>query len=125
MALSFVYLAFVSLLRLLMRCGRTVDVKDIELLVLRHQLEVLRRQVERPKLRARDRALLASIVQQASGSGRLQLQPGESGSAPAACTPPLQPRARSSAVAGLAGVLVRTEGSLADQDRRAARSAGR
>ena len=43
MALSFVYLAFVSLLRLLMRYGRTVDVKDIELLVLRHQLEVLRR----------------------------------------------------------------------------------
>ena len=60
MALSFVYLACVSLLRLLMRCGRTVDVKDIELLVLRHQLEVLRRQVERPKLRASDRALLAA-----------------------------------------------------------------
>ena len=59
MALSFVYLAFVSLLRLLMRCGRTVDVKDIELLVLRHQVDVLRRQVERPALRASDRALLA------------------------------------------------------------------
>jgi putative transposase len=62
MALSFVYLAFVSLLRLLMRCGRSVDVKDIELLVLRRQLEVLRRQVERPKLRARDRALLAAAA---------------------------------------------------------------
>jgi putative transposase len=62
MALSFVYLAFVSLLRLLIRCGRTVDVKDIELLVLRHQLEVLRRRVERPKLRARDRALLAAAA---------------------------------------------------------------
>jgi putative transposase len=60
MALSFVYLAFVSLLKLLMRCGRTVDVKDIELLVLRHQLEVLRRHVKRPKLRASDRALLAA-----------------------------------------------------------------
>ncbi len=43
MALSFVYLAFVSLLRLLVRCGRTVDVKDIELLVLRRQLVVLGR----------------------------------------------------------------------------------
>jgi len=62
MALSFVYLAFVSLLKLLMRYGRTVDVKDIELLVLRHQLEVLRRQIDRPKLRARDRALLAAAA---------------------------------------------------------------
>ena len=53
MALSFVYLAFVSLLRLLMRCGRTVDVKDVELLVLRHQVAVLRREVNRPDLRAR------------------------------------------------------------------------
>ena len=36
MALSFVYLAFVSLLKLFIRCGRTADLKDIELLVLRH-----------------------------------------------------------------------------------------
>jgi hypothetical protein len=50
MALSFVYLAFVSLLKLLIRCGRRVDVKDIELLVLRHQLEIPRRDVKRPKL---------------------------------------------------------------------------
>jgi transposase len=52
----------VSLLRLLIRCGRSVDVKDIELLVLRHQLEVLRRRVERPTLRASDRALLAAAA---------------------------------------------------------------
>src|SRR6266511_2687480 len=62
MALSFVYLAFVALMRLLIRCGRTADVKDIELLVLRHQLEVLRRHVERPNLRASDRALLAAAA---------------------------------------------------------------
>lgn len=62
MVLSFVYLAFVSLLKLLIRCGRTVDVKDIELLVLRHQLEVLRRHVKRPKLRASDRVLLAAAA---------------------------------------------------------------
>jgi putative transposase len=60
MVLSFVYLVFVSLLKLLLRSGRRVDVKDIELLVLRHQLEVLRRQVERPQLRPSDRALLAA-----------------------------------------------------------------
>jgi hypothetical protein len=47
MLLSFIYLAFVSLLKLLVRSHRSVQVKDIELIVLRHQLEVLRRQVER------------------------------------------------------------------------------
>ena len=60
MALSFVYLAFVSLLRLLIRCGRSVDVKDIGLLLLRHQLEVLRSHDKRSKLRASNRALLAA-----------------------------------------------------------------
>ena len=60
MAVSFVYLAFVSLLKLLTRCGRRVDVKDVELLVLRHQLEILRRQDERPKLRPSDRVLMAA-----------------------------------------------------------------
>jgi putative transposase len=62
MALSFVYLAFVSLLKLLIRCGRTVDAKDIELVMLRHQLEVLRRHVKRPRLRASDRALLTAAA---------------------------------------------------------------
>jgi hypothetical protein len=62
MALSFGYLAFVSLLKLLVGCRRSVDVKDIELLVLRHQLEVLRRNVKRPKQRASDRALLAAAA---------------------------------------------------------------
>ena len=61
MVLSFVYLAFLSLLKLLIRSGRCVDVKDVELLVLRHQLEVLRRQGQRPKLRSSDRALLAAM----------------------------------------------------------------
>jgi putative transposase len=61
MVLPFVYLAFVSLLKLLIRSGRHVDVKDVELLVLRHQLEVLRRQGQRPKLRPSDRALFAAM----------------------------------------------------------------
>jgi len=36
MVLSVVYLVFVSLLKLLLRSGRRVEVKDLELLVLRH-----------------------------------------------------------------------------------------
>jgi hypothetical protein len=60
MLLSFIYLVLVSLLELLIRRGRPAQVKDIELIVLRHQLEVLRRQVERPRLRSSDRAFLAA-----------------------------------------------------------------
>lgn len=54
MALSFLYLA-VRALAALVRSRRGLDVKDIELLVLRHELEVLRRHVARPKLRMADR----------------------------------------------------------------------
>ena len=59
MAFSFLYVAFRALLGTLVRCRRGLDVKDIELLVLRHELEVLRRQVARPRLRGADRGLLA------------------------------------------------------------------
>ena len=62
MLLSFIYLAFVVLLKLMVRSGRSTAAKDIELIVLRHQLEVLRRQVERPRLYATDRALLAAAA---------------------------------------------------------------
>jgi putative transposase len=62
MAFSLVYLAFRALLGALVRSRRGLDVKDIELLVLRHELEVLRRQVARPQLRAADRALLAAAA---------------------------------------------------------------
>jgi hypothetical protein len=50
MVFSFLYLAFRALLGALVRSRRGLDVKDVELLVLRHELEVLRRQVARPKL---------------------------------------------------------------------------
>ena len=62
MFFSFLYLAVRALLGLLVRSRRGPDVKDVELLVLRHELEVLRRQVGRPKLEPADRALLAAAA---------------------------------------------------------------
>src|SRR6266540_3666378 len=61
-AVSFLYLAFGALLGAVVRCRRGLDVKDLELLVVRHELEALRRQVARPQLRAADRALLAAAA---------------------------------------------------------------
>jgi putative transposase len=62
MVFSFSYLAFRALVGALIRSRRSLGLKDIELLVLRHELEVLRRQVSRPKLNPADRALLARRV---------------------------------------------------------------
>jgi hypothetical protein len=62
MFFCFLYLAIRGLFGLLVRSRRGPDVKDVELLVLRHELEVLRRQVGRPKLQRADRALLAAAA---------------------------------------------------------------
>ena len=62
MLLSFAYLGFSALLRLLVGRRRSAFVKDVELLVLRHQLAALRRQQPRPAVRAADRAFLAALI---------------------------------------------------------------
>ena len=62
MAFSFLYLAVRALLGALVRSRRGLHVKDVELLVLRHELEILRRQLVRPELRTVDRALLAAAA---------------------------------------------------------------
>ena len=60
MFFSFAYLALRALLGLLVRSRRGPDSKDIELMVMRHELDVLRRKVERPTVRIVDRALWVS-----------------------------------------------------------------
>ncbi len=73
MVFSFLYLALRVLLGALVRSRRGLDVKDVELMVLRHELDVLRRQVERPKLRPADRALLAAAACHLPRSSRTAL----------------------------------------------------
>ena len=53
------YRFLVALVRLAVRSRRS---KDLEIIVLRHQLGVLRRQVDRPELTDADRTLLAAIA---------------------------------------------------------------
>jgi len=55
------YLTLCRSVQLLALLARGDAAKDLEILVLRQQLAVLRRQVPRPKLEPADRALLAAI----------------------------------------------------------------
>jgi putative transposase len=57
-----IYDVFCRVLALLVLRGRRDRSKDVEILVLRKQLEVLRRQVTRPRLDDRDRAVLAGLA---------------------------------------------------------------
>ena len=56
------YLIFNRLLGWLLLRGRTSSSKDIELLVLRHEVAVLRRVNPRPRLDWADRALFAALI---------------------------------------------------------------
>ena len=54
-----IYRFFVALVRLCVRSRRS---KDLEIIVLRHQIGVLRRQVDRPEFTDADRSLLRAIA---------------------------------------------------------------
>jgi transposase len=58
---SFVYLAVRSLFSLVWLLARPRRSKELEILLLRHELAVLRRQARQPKLTRADRALLATL----------------------------------------------------------------
>jgi hypothetical protein len=56
------YLIFDRLLGWLVLLGRTPASKDVELLVLRHEVAVLRRASPKPRLDWADRALFAALI---------------------------------------------------------------
>ena len=66
MLVSMLYLVVCRLLALLVLLGRSDRSKDIEILVLRHELSILRRQVRRPRFEPRDRLMLAALSRIAS-----------------------------------------------------------
>jgi putative transposase len=57
---SVLYIALQRVLQLLFLRFRSTRSKDLEIVVLRHQIAVLRRQVRRPAFRAADRVFLSA-----------------------------------------------------------------
>ena len=62
MSLRLLYLIFLQLLNLLLLLGRSSTSKDVELLVLRHEVAVLRRAHPKPRLDWADRAVFSALV---------------------------------------------------------------
>jgi hypothetical protein len=61
-SLRLLYLIFPQVLGLVLLMGRTSSTKDVELLVLRREVAVLRRTHPRPRLDWADRAMFAALI---------------------------------------------------------------
>jgi putative transposase len=61
-SLRLLYLIFLQLVNLLLLLGRSSASKDVEILVLRHEVAVLRRANPKPRLDWADRAVFAALV---------------------------------------------------------------
>src|SRR5688500_8464287 len=62
MSVRLVYQLLRQVLQMLTQLARDDGAKDVELLVLRHQVAVLRRQIPRPRLQPADRVVLAALA---------------------------------------------------------------
>jgi hypothetical protein len=84
--LPFPYLALRRLVELLVLLARSPDRNEVEILVLPHELSVLRRRAGPPRYEPRDRALLAALSR-ALPRGPLVAVLGAAGDPPALAPP--------------------------------------
>jgi putative transposase len=61
-ALMLIYRMFTTVLSWMVLWARSDDTKEIEILVLRHQLAVLQRRIARPRMRWTDRAVIVALA---------------------------------------------------------------